>query len=458
MSSLLIVDDEANIVTSLQGALGREGYQVDGAANLAAARTRLREAYDLVLLDVWLPDGSGLGLLAEIAATAPDTVVIMMSGHGTIDLAVQATRLGAWDFLEKPLALERLLVLLRNATTGRALASENRRLREPWMRPILGRSAAIRALLDQILRAGPSAARVLIGGEHGTGKELVARALHAASPRRDRAFVAVNCAAIPEELIESELFGHERGAFTGATQARRGRFEEAHGGTLFLDEVGDLSPRAQTKLLRVLEAGELTRVGGERAIRVDARVTAATNRDLRERVAAGQFRDDLYYRLAVIPITVPPLRERPEDIPLLVEHFAARLAGETGPSPGRPGSQRRFTAAALDRLARHPFPGNVRELRNLVERLLIMTPAGSIDAEHVRAVLPPSEPPATAATGPREPDNGRLADAVRRFEQQRIEAALAATGGSMTEAAARLGLERSHLYKKMKRLGVSPPS
>jgi two-component system nitrogen regulation response regulator NtrX len=458
MSSLLIVDDEANIVTSLQGALGREGYQVDGAANLAQARERLREAYDLVLLDVWLPDGSGLGLLAEIAATAPDTVVIMMSGHGTIDLAVQATRLGAWDFLEKPLALERLLVMLRNATAGRALASENRRLREPWMRPILGRSAAIHALLEQIQRAGPSAARVLIGGEHGTGKELVARALHAASPRRDRAFVAVNCAAIPEELIESELFGHERGAFTGATQARRGRFEEAHGGTLFLDEVGDLSPRAQTKLLRVLEAGELTRVGGERAIRVDARVIAATNRDLRERVAAGPFRDDLYFRLAVIPITVPPLRGRPEDIPLLVEHFAARLAGETGLSPRRPGSVRRFTAAALERLVRHPFPGNVRELRNLVERLLIMTPAERIDAEHVLAVLPPSEPPGAEAASPREPENGRLAEAVRRFEQQRIEAALAATGGSMTEAAARLGLERSHLYKKMKKLGVNPPA
>jgi two-component system nitrogen regulation response regulator NtrX len=455
MPSLLIVDDEANIVTSLQGALGREGYQVDGAANLAAARERLREAYDLVLLDVWLPDGSGLGLLAEIAATAPDTVVIMMSGHGTIDLAVQATRLGAWDFLEKPLALERLLVLLRNATAGRALASENRRLREPWMRPILGRSAAIRALLEEIQRAGPSAARVLIGGEHGTGKELAARALHAASPRSDRAFVAVNCAAIPEELIESELFGHERGAFTGATQARRGRFEEAHGGTLFLDEVGDLSPRAQTKLLRVLEAGELNRVGGERAIRVDARVIAATNRDLREPAAAGPFRDDLYFRLAVIPITVPPLRERPEDIPILVEHFAARLAGETAPDPParRSGVPRRFTAGALERLAQHRFPGNVRELRNLVERLLIMTPAGPIEARHVRAVLPQAEAPRPATA-----DNGRLADDVRRFEQQRIEAALAATGGSMTEAAARLGLERSHLYKKMRRLGIRSPA
>jgi len=451
MPTLLIVDDQPNIIGSLQAALGREGYQAEGAANLAEPRTRLREAYDLVLLDVWLPDGSGLDLLADIGAGAPDTVVIMMSGHGTIDLAVQATRLGAYDFLEKPLSLERLLVLLRNATATRALESENRRLREPWMLPIVGRSPALRTLLDEIQRAGPSAARVLIGGEHGTGKELVARALHAASPRRDRAFVAVNCAAIPEELAESELFGHERGAFTGATQARRGRFEEAHGGTLFLDEVGDLSARAQTKLLRVLEASELTRVGGDRTIRLEVRVIAATNRDLEGRARAGEFREDLYFRLAVIPITVPPLRERPEDIPLLVEHFAARLAHETArePSARRSGRPRTFTAAALDLLRRHPFPGNVRELRNLVERLLIMTPAGRIGSEHVRAVLPQPADPA--------PASARLADRVQGFEKQQIEMALKAAGGNMTEAAARLGLERSHLYKKMRKLGVRVP-
>jgi len=450
MPTLLIVDDEANIVGSLQGALRREGYQAEGAASLADARAKLREAFDIVLLDVRLPDGSGLDLLAEIGATAPHTVVIMMSGHGTIDMAVQATRLGAWDFLEKPLSLERLLVLLRNATATRALESENQRLREPWMLPIVGRSPAIQALLDEIGRAGPSAARVVIRGEHGTGKELVARALHASSPRRERAFVAVNCAAIPEELIESELFGHERGAFTGATQARRGRFEEAHGGTLFLDEVGDLSPRAQTKLLRVLEAGELTRVGGDRAIPVNARVISATNRDLEARDKPGSFREDLYFRLAVIPITVPSLRERPEDIPLLVEHFAARLSAGPAGDGGRSGRPRRFAAGALDLLRRHPFPGNVRELRNLVERLLIMTPSGSIGPEHVRAVLPPSLDAAPAA--------GRLADQVQRFEKQQIEAALKAAGGSMTEAASRLGLERSHLYKKMRKLGVKAPA
>jgi two-component system nitrogen regulation response regulator NtrX len=439
MASILVVDDEANIRSSLRGALGREGYQVDGAGTLAEARVRLREAYDLVLLDVWFPEGSGLDLLAEIMADTPETAVIMMSGHATIDAAVSATRLGAFDFLEKPIALERLLVLLRNATTQRALRAENRRLRRPWTLPIVGRSPALERLLREIEQAGPTAARVLIQGEHGTGKELVARALHDASPRREMPFVAVNCAAIPEELIESELFGHERGAFTGATQSRRGRFEEAHGGTLFLDEVGDLSARAQTKLLRVLQEGELSRVGGSRVITVDARVIAATNRDLAARAHSGEFREDLFFRLAVVPISVPPLRERPEDIPQLVEHFAAQLARETGGAP------RRFTATAVELLQRHPFPGNVRELRNLVERLLIMTPVATIGPEQVRAVLPRAEASETGT---------RLGDAVRDFERRQIEAALQAAGGSMTQAAARLGLERSHLYKKMKKLGV----
>ena len=443
MPTLLIVDDEQNIRASLKGALGREGYQVDDAGSVAAAREKLRESYDIVLLDVWMPGESGMDLLAEIRANAPETTVVMMSGHATIDAAVQATRLGAFDFLEKPVALERLLVLLRNATTTRSLQAENRRLQEPWAVPLVGGSPAIRALLEQIALAGPSPARVLIRGEHGTGKELVARALHAASPRRAMPFVAVNCSAIPEELFESELFGHERGAFTGATQARRGRFEEAHGGTLMLDEVGDLSARAQPMLQRVVQDNELTRVGGGRAIKVDVRVVAATNRDLAAAVSANGFREDLYFRLAVIPIDVPPLRERAEDVPLLVEHFAARLAHETGRRP------QAFGAAALEALRRYAFPGNVRELRNLVERLLIMNPGATIGAEQVRAVLPgagaPGAAPAEAAT---------LADAVRDFERRQVEAALAAEGGHMTRAAARLGLERSHLYKKMRQLGM----
>ncbi len=442
MPSLLVVDDEANILSSLQAALGREGYQVDCAASLAEARARLREAYDFVLLDVWFPEGSGLDLLAEIVSGAPETVVIMMSGHATIDAAVKATRLGAFDFLEKPLSLERLLILLRNASTTLALKSETRRLRLPWATPIIGRSKAIQHLLREIERAGPAPARVLIQGEHGTGKELVAHALHAASPRREMSFVAVNCAAIPDELIESELFGHERGAFTGATQARRGRFEEAHGGTLFLDEVGDLSQRAQTKLLRVLQEGELSRLGGNRTIRVDVRVIAATNRDLAKAVQEERFREDLYFRIAVIPIVVPALRERAEDIPLLTEHFAGQVARETGQR------QKQFTPGALDALARHSFPGNIRELRNLVERLVIMSPGASVSAGDASAVLP-------AAAAPAEPVH--MSEAVQEFERRQIELALAAEGGSMTRAAARLGLERSHLYKKMRKLGWRQP-
>jgi len=443
MPTLLLVDDEANIRASLKGALEREGYATDGAGTLAEARARLRESYDFVLLDVWFPEGSGLDLLREIADQTPETAVVMMSGHATVEAAVQATRLGAFDFLEKPISLERLLVVLRNAGAARALRAENLRLDRPGSRRIVGGSPAVRALLEEVARAGPSQARVLIQGEHGTGKELVARALHDESPRRSHPFVAVNCAAIPEELIESELFGHERGAFTGATQARRGRFEEAHGGTLFLDEVGDLSPRAQTKLLRVLQEGELTRVGGNRAIRIDVRVIAATNRNLAERARQNEFREDLYFRLAVIPITVPPLRERAEDVPLLVEHFALELARETG---GRP---RVFTRSAVDLLRSYSFPGNIRELRNLVERLAIMTPGGgTVGPADVRRVLPAEGAPSGEAAAP-----VRLAEAVQEFERRRIEAALAAVGGSMTKAAAQLGLERSHLYKKMKRLG-----
>ncbi|HET9939629.1 MAG TPA: sigma-54 dependent transcriptional regulator [Candidatus Eisenbacteria bacterium] len=443
MPSILIVDDEANIRSSLEGALSREGYDTETAASVAEARTKLKDAYDVVLLDVWFPRESGLDLLGEIAESAPETVVIMMSGHASIDTAVQATRLGAFDFLEKPISLERLLVLLRNATDSLSLRSENRRLRQAWADSIVGDSPAIRALIKEIQLAASSHARVLIQGENGTGKELVARALHAAGPRRDKPFVAVNCAAIPEELIESELFGHERGAFTGATQSRRGRFEEAHGGTLFLDEVGDLSQRAQTKLLRVLQEGEFFRVGGNRAIKVDVRVIAATNRDLAELTRAESFREDLYFRLAVVPLTVPPLRERLEDIPVLVTHLAADVLRGTG------GRGKSFSPSAIERLARYPYPGNVRELRNVVERLIIMTPSTRIGADAVDRVLGSAVEPHGA-----DHDDSRLAEQVRRFEKDRIEETLRLEGGNVTKAAARLGLERSHLYKKMRKLGI----
>ena len=442
MPSVLIVDDEANIRSSLKGALAREGYQADDAPSVAAAREKLREAYDIVLLDVWFPGENGLDLLREIAADAPQTRVIMMSGHADIDTAVQATKLGAWDFMEKPLSLDRLLVVLRNARVAQALESENRRLRAPWAAALVGHAPALQRLLEEIALAGPSPARVLLTGENGTGKELVARALHASSPRRTQPFVAVNCSAIPGELFESELFGHEKGAFTGATQARRGHFEEAHTGTLLLDEVADLPARAQTKLLRVLQENELTRVGGSRSIKVDVRVLSATNRDLQAAVAAGEFREDLYFRLAVIPIRVPALRERSSDIPELVEHFLALQSRDGGRRTPR------FSAAALEALARYPFPGNVRELRNLVERLVIMNPGAPIGPEQVAAVLP--------RTGPTGAPHGpsALSDAVREFERRHIEDALAAEGGNMTRAAARLGLERSHLYKKMNQLGM----
>ncbi len=447
MPSVLVVDDEANIRSSLEGALTREGYQVETAASAAEARAKLKESFDTLLVDVWLPDGSGLDLLREAMAQNPEAVVIVMSGHATIDAAVEATRLGAYDFLEKPLSLDRLLILLRNSATAATLRAENQRLSRAWAGPIAGRSPAIKKLLADVERAGSTTARVLVRGENGTGKELVARALHAAGPRRDQPFVAVNCAALPDTLIESELFGHERGAFTGATQSRKGLFELAHRGTLFLDEVGDLSAHAQTKLLRVLQEGELNHVGGNRTILVDVRVIAATNQDLEELARAGRFREDLYFRLNVIPITVPPLRERPEDIPLLVERFTTQIATDAGVKP------RPFTAEALDALGRYSYPGNVRELRNVVERLLIMAPGARIGAETVRAILPMAA--ATAAGD--GVANGRLADLVRDFEKRAIDAALDAEGGNMTRAAARLGLERSHLYKKMKKLGFPTP-
>jgi two-component system, NtrC family, nitrogen regulation response regulator NtrX len=434
MPSILIVDDEANILSSLEGALGREGYHVETTSTLAGARRLLKETFDVVLLDVWFPEGSGLDLLPDIQANAVDTIVIMMSGHANIDIAVQAVRKGAYDFLEKPISLDRLLVVLRNASNTISLQSENRRLKQPWANPIIGSSRAIQALITQIEKAGPSSARVLIQGEHGTGKELVARALHAASPRSTKPFIAVNCSAIPDDLLESELFGHEKGAFTGATQSRKGKFEEAHEGTLFLDEVADLSPRAQTKLLRVLQEGEFTRVGGNRTIKVDVRVIAATNRSLSQET---NYREDLYFRLAVIPITVPPLRERPEDIPLLVEHFASSLS--SGPKP------KRFTREALSLLERYSFPGNVRELRNLVERLIIMTKGNTVQADDLKALFPIQT---------QSPASQRLSEAVDAFERMQIEEALRAEGGNMTRAAERLGLERSHLYKKMKRLGL----
>jgi len=435
MPTLLIVDDEANIRSSLASALGRDGYQVDGAASPAEARGRLREAYDFVLLDVMFPEGSGLDLLGEIMSAAPETVVIMMSGHATIDDAVKATRLGAFDFLEKPVALERLLVLLRNASRTQALEAETRRLKLAWAQPILGRSQAIQHLLREIERAGTASARVLIQGEHGTGKELVARALHAASPRRDLPFVAVNCAAIPDDLIESELFGHERGAFTGAAQARRGRFEEAHGGTLFLDEVGDLPPPVQVKLLRVLQEGEYEPLGG-RTTKADVRVVAATNKDLYREVREGRFREDLYYRLNVIAVTCPPLRDRREDVPLLADHFLRLYASKNG----RDGIS--LAPAAMDLLVDYSWPGNVRELENAIERAVVLSKGAAIEPRDLPRSIVDEDRSGEVITI-------SIGTPLEEVERRVIKETLRHTGGDKRLAAQLLGIATRTIYRRL---------
>jgi len=456
---LLIVDDEPRILESLVRLFESEGFAVETARDGAAAEVQLAAGdFDGVLLDVALPGDDGLTLLGRWGAAYPGVTIVMMSGHGTIEMAVEALRRGAYDFLEKPLSSDKALVTVKNALRQARLARENRELRESagLGRTIVGRSTAIRTLIDAIALAAPTTATVLVTGESGTGKELVARALHDLSPRKDEAFVALNCAALPEELVESELFGHEKGAFTGALAARRGKFEEAHRGTLFLDEIGDMSARTQAKLLRVLQDGLVTRVGGASATKVDVRVVAATNRDLAAAVASGTFREDLYYRLAVVPLAVPPLRDRPEDLSLLTEHFLAALAKAMGRKP------RRLERSALELLARHRWPGNVRELRNLLERLVILTPGETIGARDVAKQLPglpdaapPEEPAGDAAPEDLESDEppapaGSLKGQLDAAEKRAVEAAMR-EGGTVARAAELLGLERSHLYKKLRK-------
>src|SRR3954447_5143434 len=382
---VLVVDDETSILNTLKKALSLEGYQVDLAGGIAVAQERLaKQSYDVVLLDVALPDGDGLDLLARLRGAGNDTAVLMMSGHATIDAAVRATKLGALDFLEKPLSTDRLLVLLENALRLLHAEAEARELHAEagHFDDLVGESRVMRDLRERVLRAARSNASVLIHGERGTGKELVARAIHRASPRAKAVLERLNCAAVPAELIESELFGHEAGAFTGATKQRRGKFERASGGTLFLDEVGDMPLAMQAKLLRVLQEREIERVGGSETIKVDARVVAATNRDLVKASETEAFRPDLYDRLNVVPLHIPPLRARREDIPLLSRHFLA-LAAKANDRPGIT-----MEDDAIQVLASYSFPGNVRELRNLTERLVILTPDDVIRAADVRAVLP----------------------------------------------------------------------
>jgi two-component system, NtrC family, nitrogen regulation response regulator NtrX len=446
---ILLVDDEPAIQSALRGVLEDEGYRVTAVGSGDDALAALAdEAPDLVFLDIWMPGRDGLTTLAEIKRLRPDVAVVMISGHGTIETAVKATRLGAYDFIEKPLSLEKTLLTVTRALDHARLERENatlrQRLQQRW--EIIGESPAIRRLREQIGTAAPSNGRVLVEGENGSGKELVARAIHALSARRNRPFVEVNCAAIPEELIESELFGHEKGAFTGAVNRRRGKFEVADGGTLFLDEIGDMSLKTQAKVLRALEEQAFERVGGRETIKVDVRVIAATNRDLTTLVGQG-FREDLYYRLNVIPVEVPSLRTRKEDIPVLIDHFIRIVCAENG---------KRIKAVSGEALAyflAYDWPGNVRELRNMVERLVIMAPGDVIGVDDLPVPLRPKDAPAAGV----EPSERSLRVARDNFERAYILAELRAHDWNMTRTAERLGIERSHLYRKIRAYGINPP-
>ena len=447
-ATILVVDDEPNILTSVSRALDLEGYEVEVAGSADVALDKIaRQGFDAILLDVQLPGTDGLALLDELRRRELHTPVIMMSGHGTIEVAMEAMRRGADDFIEKPIGSDRLLVSLGRSLRMRALQQENRELRRRFGtgERVLGESAAMARLRSQIELAARSKASVLILGERGTGKELVAAAIHAGSARAERPFEKLNCAAVPEGLIESELFGHEAGAFTGATRKRRGKFERADGGTLFLDEVGDMPAQMQAKLLRVLQEGELERVGGGGVVRVDVRVVAATNKSLEDEIDAGRFRADLFDRLNVVPLAVPPLRQRVDDIPLLAEHFL-QLACETHDRPGK-----QISEGAMALLRSYDYPGNVRELRNLVERLVILTPGPSISENEARALLPIGRGDSFHGHfRPETPLREMLADAEREL----ITRALEHRGGQVTKTASDLGLERSHLYKKMRALGL----
>ncbi len=449
MARILVVDDEEGIRKILRQVLEYEGHDVrtaSGGGETFAIYPEFRP--ELTFLDVKMARMDGLEVLDRLRQMDPAALVVMISGHGSIETAVEATRRGAYDFLEKPLDTDRLLLTIRNALQARGLVEENVRLRgEVESRyEIVGNSFAIRALLDRIEKVGPTDARVLITGENGTGKELVARALHRVSPRAEEKFVEVNCAAIPAELIESELFGHMKGSFTGAVADRAGKFEQANGGTLFLDEIGDMSLAAQAKVLRALQEGIVTRVGGEKAIRVDVRVIAATNKEVEKEIAAGHFREDLYFRLNVVPVHVPPLRERREDIPMLVRHFTDKAIEEQRLPP------RRFAPQALARLAHMDWPGNVRELRNTVERLLILARGAEVslaDAERlVTGAQASASAPGDILSAP------TFAEFKDRAERAFILAKLREHDWNVSETARAVEMPRSNLYKKIERYGL----
>jgi two-component system, NtrC family, nitrogen regulation response regulator NtrX len=446
--SVLIVDDEAGVRSALSGVLRDEGYQVEAVESGEACLDRLARApYDVIVLDIWLPGIDGLATLERLRQRHVDSPVVMISGHGNIESAVRAIKMGAFDFVEKPLSLEKTVLVVGNAVRQRRLEAENRALRARVDRRLemVGESHLMTKLRQQIATAAPTNIRVLIYGENGTGKELVARSVHALSRRRAGPFVEVNCAAIPEELIESELFGHVRGAFTGALADRRGKFELADGGTLFLDEIGDMSLKTQAKVLRALQEQVVEPVGGASSVRVNVRVLAATNKDLPSEIKLGRFREDLYFRLNVIPIFVPPLRDRSEDIPLLAEHFMTELAREYGRRP------KRFEPGAVAGLRTYRWPGNVRELRNVIERLLIMVHGETITLGDLSFLEGAAEAPPEAAGGVVP-----LHEAREQFERDYILRALAAQQGNMSRTAEALGVERSNLYRKMRAFGIAP--
>ena len=450
--TILIVDDEPGVRTALGGVLRDEGYNVEAVASGEECLERVtRRSVDLILLDVWLPGMDGLATFARLRERQVDAQVVLISGHGNIESAVRAIKMGAFDFVEKPLSLDKTVLVVANALRQRRLEAENRALRAQVDRTqtqtMVGDSYAMNQLKEQVAMAAPTNGRVLIYGENGTGKELVARTIHALSRRKSAQFVEVNCAAIPEELIESELFGHVRGAFTGAVENRRGKFEVADGGTIFLDEIGDMSLKTQAKVLRVLQEQTMEPVGGTNRIRVDARVLAATNKDLQAEIKAGHFREDLYFRLNVIPIFVPPLRERQEDIPLLADHFMAEFSREYGRR------LKRFDTDAVAVLQQYAWPGNVRELRNVIERLMIMVPGDAISASDLGFL---NVTPAARADTAQPAGRSTLHEARDNFERELILRTLGEQQGNMSRTADVLGVERSNLYRKMKAFGIAP--
>jgi two-component system nitrogen regulation response regulator NtrX len=445
---ILVVDDEPGIQKSLCGVLSDEGYQAEAVASGEACLEELAKGFAIVLLDIWLPGMDGMETLTRIQEIpfAERPVVVMISGHGNVESAVKATKLGAYDFLEKPLSIEKVTVVVKNALRHRRLELENLQLKraEGSRYRILGESVPMKALRQQLTLMAGTNGRVLVYGESGVGKELVARALHAMGPRAAQPFVEVNCAAIPEDLIESELFGHRKGSFSGAHDDKIGKFEKADGGTLFLDEVGDMSLKTQAKVMRVLDEQRFEPLGAPGSRQVDVRVIAATNKNLQDEIERGNFREDLFYRLNVIPFQVPPLRERVEDIPLLADHFLKGFTTAYGRKP------KELTPEAYHLLQEYHWPGNVRELRNLMERIVIMSPQIRIDARHVP--LPRARRPAErAAEG-----YGSLQEVRSAAERDYILKKLDETSGNVTRAAELLGLERSHLYRKMKALGITP--